>query len=452
MKTNHYDVFVIGSGIAGQTVAKKCVQNNLKVAIADKREFGGTCANRGCDPKKIIFQFTDLLEHTSRLKNVGIKKIPKLSWKKIQEYKTKFTNSIPISTEKKLTELGIDLYHQSPKFLNENEISVEGKTITAEYFVIATGKTAMTPNISGKELLEISDDILNLKKIPKSATFIGAGYVGIEFANMLAILGCKVTVIQKGDTILNQFDDFLVKELQKKLDKLSVNIIFNADVISVKKMRKNISLEYIIDKKKYQHKSRKIYSTIGRKPAVDLLLLDKANIEFDDSGVIVNDYLQSKTNKKVFACGDVSSLSLPLTPLSGLQGNIVANNILKTNSEKFNFPKVPSTVFTTPKLSAIGLSEDEAKKRYKNVVVYKGNVENWFNSRKSKQETYSYKIIINKRTDEIVGAQLLSQMANENINIFVLAINNKMKVSEYKKMIFTYPSFSSDLKNMFKDH
>ena len=223
MKTNHYDVFVIGSGIAGQTVAKKCVQNNLKVAIADKREFGGTCANRGCDPKKIIFQFTDLLEHTSRLKNVGIKKIPKLSWKKIQEYKTKFTNSIPISTEKKLTELGIDLYHQSPKFLNENEISVEGKTITAEYFVIATGKTAMTPNISGKELLEISDDILNLKKIPKSATFIGAGYVGIEFANMLAILGCKVTVIQKGDTILNQFDD---NEARRSLE-LLLNYVVN---------------------------------------------------------------------------------------------------------------------------------------------------------------------------------------------------------------------------------
>jgi glutathione reductase (NADPH) len=127
MDTKHYDVFVIGSGIAGQTAAKKCAENNLKVAIADNREFGGTCSTRGCDPKKIILQFTDLLENANRLHDVGVKKIPKLSWKKIQKYKSNYTDSIPLSTEKKLTQLGIDLYHQSPEFLNENEIIVEGK-------------------------------------------------------------------------------------------------------------------------------------------------------------------------------------------------------------------------------------------------------------------------------------------------------------------------------------
>jgi len=452
MDTKHYDVFVIGSGIAGQTAAKKCAENNLKVAIADKREFGGTCSTRGCDPKKIILQFTDLLENANRLHDVGVKKVPKLSWKKIQKYKSNYTDSIPLSIEKKLTDLGIDLYHQSPEFLNENEIIVEGKKVTADYFVIATVKVAMIPDIPGKEYLGISDDILNLKKIPKSVTLIGAGYVGMEFANMLAILGCEVTVLQRGSAILHQFDQFLVEELLKKLEKLGVNIIFNASVQSVKKLKKNLSVNYVVDGKKYKLKSRRIYSTIGRKPAVDLLDLEKANVKFDNSGILVDDYLQSKTNPKVYACGDVSSLSLPLTPLSGLQGNIVANNILKQQSDKFEFPLVPSTVFTTPNLSTVGLSGEEAEKKYKNILVYKGHVSGWYNARKAKQDTYSYKIIANKRTEKIVGAHLLSEMANENINIFMLAIVNEMTISQFKQLIFTYPAYSSDFKSMFKNN
>ncbi|WP_047548928.1 dihydrolipoyl dehydrogenase family protein [Psychroserpens sp. Hel_I_66] len=451
METTHYDVFVIGSGIAGQTVAKACIEKGLKVAITDKREFGGTCAIRGCDPKKIMMQFADLLQHTKQLKDLGVKKVPKIKWKAVQKFKSSFTNPVPKSTEKNLSELGIDLYHQSPKFISETEIMVEGKKISADKFVIATGYVPRTLEFEGAEFLKTSDDILNLKKIPKSATFIGSGYVGMEFAYMLSTMGCKVTILEVGAEALSQFDSFLVEKVVKSLKQNGVKFKFNAETISVKKLKKNRRITYKHKGKTKTIKSRMVINTSGRVPAIDLLDLEKANVTADGGGVKVNDFLQSTSNENVYACGDVSSKSLPLTPLSGLQGYIVGLNICFGNKKKFEDPLVPSIVFTHPNLSMVGYSEEEAKNRYKNIKIFKGDASNWYNAEKENADAYAFKIIANERTNEIVGAHLLSSQANETINILATAMNNNMTVDAFKKMIFTYPSYTNDLKSMLKN-
>ncbi|WP_044401013.1 NAD(P)/FAD-dependent oxidoreductase [Lacinutrix sp. Hel_I_90] len=448
MKTKHYNVFVIGSGIAGKTVAETCAKNKLTVGITDNREYGGTCANRGCDPKKVMLQFSALLEQSKRLNNLGVSKLPEINWKQVQNFKTEFTQKVPVSTEEHLKKLNIDLYHQSPVFISENKIIVEGITITANYFVIATGQIPRTLNIKGKKYLETSDAILDLEKVPKSASFIGAGYIGMEFATMLAVLGCNVTVFEYADSALLNFDSFLVEKLIAKMEKLGVAFIFNAEVAAIEKRTKNIRIKYTINGSKKRHKSRHVFNTGGRVPSISTLKLENANVDFDERGIIVNDFLQSKTNKKVYACGDVSNLSLPLTPLSGLQGSIVSENIINGNKKEFQFPLVPSTVFTQPNLSTVGLSEAEAKNRYKKVLIFKGDAQEWFNAKKGNEDTYAYKILANERTGEIVGAHILGHEANENINLLTVAINNKMTVSEFKRMIFTYPSYSNDLKYM----
>ncbi|WP_179318655.1 dihydrolipoyl dehydrogenase family protein [Winogradskyella helgolandensis] len=451
MKTKHYNVFVIGSGIAGQTAAKACVASGLTVAISDKREYGGTCSTRGCDPKKIVMQFADLAQHSNQLKGFGIKKSPKINWKAVQKFKTSFTKPVPSSTESDLKDLGIDLYHQSPKFISKNEVMVEGKTISADKFVIATGYVARPLEFEGSDLLKTSDDILNLKKIPKSAIFIGSGYVGMEFCYMLSTLGCDVTMIEASDTALTQFDSFLVEKLIKVLENNGVKFMFNTKPTAVKKLKKNLKLTYEKDGKSKTIKARKIFNTAGRVPAVEKLNLENAGIKADASGVLVNDFMQSTSHEEVYACGDVSSKSLPLTPLSGLQGYIAGHNIINGNSKEFENPLVPSIVFTKPQLASVGYSEEEAKSRYKNVIVYKGDTSDWYNAKKEHAEAYAYKILVNERTQKIVGAHLLSTQANETINILAMAINAGMTIREFKKQIFTYPSYTNDLKSMLKD-
>ncbi|MGB6152987.1 MAG: NAD(P)/FAD-dependent oxidoreductase [Pricia sp.] len=443
-----FDVFVIGSGIAGQTVAKACVEAGLKVAIADRREYGGTCSNRGCDPKKVLLSATEAWEIVKHLQGKGLKSMPKIKWKKLQKFKKKFTSAIPKKTEENLGQLGMKLYHQSPKFLDENTLSVEGKNVQADKIVIATGYEPRPLPINGAKYLQESDDFLNLKKLPKSIVFLGGGYVGMEFAHMAARAGKKITIIDTGDRPLQFFDQDLVKELVEYSKKLGIDFIFKADVTSVKKGKKKYKVSYKKGSKSASIKAHLVFNTAGRIPSISELDLEKGKVDFDEAGITVNGYLQSKSNPQVYACGDVSDQNVPLTPLSGRQGYVVGENIVKGNKKKLETPVVPSVVFTLPNLASVGYSEEEAKDRYKNVVVKQASVSHWFNAKRINAPVYAYKIILNERTEEIVGAHVLGPEAAETINLFAMAINTKMTADDIKRTIFTYPSWANDLKSM----
>ncbi|WP_149274463.1 dihydrolipoyl dehydrogenase family protein [Pareuzebyella sediminis] len=443
-----FDVFVIGSGIAGQTVAMACAKAGLKTAIADKREFGGTCANRGCDPKKVLLGATEILERAEHLKNKGIQKAPKLRWGDLQKFKRKFTRSIPKKTEENLSAAGITLYHQSPKFLDTQTLSVEGKTVDADKIVIATGYEPRPLSFKGSKYLKNSDDFLNLKKLPKSIVFLGAGYVGMEFAHMAARAGCEVTVVDTSERALTPFDPDLVEQLTEYSKKMGIKFIFKAETKSVERLLKNYKLTYKKNGKSKIIKCRSVFNTSGRVPSIAKLDLEKGDVAFSDKGIQSNAFLQSISNDNVYACGDVSDHGLPLTPLSGREGYVVAENIIKGNRKQIDLDIIPSVVFTLPHLASVGHSEEEARSRYKNIIVNQASVSNWFNAKRINAPVYSYKVILNARNEEIVGAHLLGPNAAETINIFTMAIKAKMKADEFQATIFTYPSWSNDLKSM----
>ncbi|MFD0798405.1 dihydrolipoyl dehydrogenase family protein [Maribacter chungangensis] len=448
MEVKNFDVFVIGSGSAGQTVAETCAKNGLTVAVADNRAFGGTCANRGCDPKKVLFSATEAWESTTNLNGKGIAGVPELNWGKLQKFKRKFTKLVPPGTESRFNDLGIVLYHQSPEFIDEQTLLVEGKTVRANNIVVATGLQPRRLNFEGNNLLKTSDGFLKLKKLPKSLVFIGAGYIGMEFAQMAARAGSKVIILDRGNRPLKSFDTDLVSHLTRASEQLGIQFLFNSEIKKIKKLRKNLKVSYIKDGKEQTLKSRSVFNTAGRVPAITDLNLEKGAVAFSKKGIKVNEYLQSTTNPNVYACGDVSNFGMPLTPLSGLQGAIVAENILQGNKKKIRTPMTPSAVFTLPNLASVGISEETAKRRYKEVEVNYASVPKWFNAQRINARAYVYKIISNKRTKVIVGAHLLSPNAAETINLFAMAIQTGMTTDVLQRMIFTYPSWGNDIKSM----
>ncbi|KPM32158.1 Glutathione reductase [Croceitalea dokdonensis DOKDO 023] len=448
MKPKNYDVFVIGSGSAGQTVAETCAKNGKTVAIADNRIFGGTCANRGCDPKKVLLAATEAYELSKNLEQKGIINAQTIDWKKLQRFKHSFTKAVPAATESRFYDLGIELYHQSPKFIDENTLSVEGKTIHANTIVIASGLVPKPLNFEGSNLIKTSDDFLGLKKIPKKMVFIGAGYIGMEFAHMAARAGSKVTVMEHGQRPLKAFDPDMTHHLTEISETLGIRFIFNSEVEKIKRLRKNYEVSYLQDGKKMRLKTRLVCNTAGRIPAIQALNLSKGKVAHSKKGVIVNQFLQNTTNPRVYACGDVANKGLPLTPLSGLEASIVAENILNDNTKDYEEPLVPSAVFTLPNLASVGLSEEEAKRTYKNVVINYESVPKWYNAKRINATGYAYKIISNKRTKRLLGAHLLSPEAAETINLFAMAIQNGMTTEQLKKMIFTYPTWCNDIKSM----
>lgn len=449
MAFKEYDVFIIGTGTAGKNVAKDCAAAGLKVGISDNREYGGTCANRGCDPKKVLMGISEILDKASKLKGKGITKFPEVSWEDVMAFKKTFVDAVPAFTEKNLDKLGIDLYHQSPSFLDENTLSVEGKTITANKIVIATGQVPMELKIPGREYALVSDDFLELKNLPATMLFIGAGYIGMEFAHIAARFGVKVTMMDFAPRPLTNFDEDMVNHLLEASKDLGIKFIFNAEVTGIEKLQKNFRVKAMQDGKEISATAAMVFNTAGRVPSIQDLDLEKGNVEYSKEGIVVNEYLQNTTNKNVFACGDVSaSKGLPLTPLSSEEARIVSTNILNKNSEKVDYPPQPSVVFTLPNLASVGLSEEEAKEKDLDFTVELKLVPGWFNAKRLNEKGYAYKTLVDNKTGQIIGAHLLGPEASEVINLFAMAIYAKLKHSDFKKMIFAYPSWGNDVKGM----
>lgn len=449
MAIKEYDVFIIGTGTAGKTVAYDCAADGMKVAIADNREYGGTCANRGCDPKKVLVGITETIHLSERLEGKGITAVPKVDWAALQKFKSTFTDAVPAATERDLKEAGIDMYHQSPRFLDENTLSIEGKTVKAKKIVIATGNKPMELKIPGRDYLKVSDDFLDLEELPESMVFVGGGYIGMEFAHIAARCGATVTVIEFGPRPLGLFDADIVSHLTKASEELGIKFIFNAKVSEVEELQKNYRVSFQKNGKTESVDARLVFNTAGRVPSIDDLDLDKGNVASEKTGISVNKYLQNTTNKSVYSCGDVSaSGSLPLTPTSSQEARIVSLNIRKGNHTKMDFPPVPSVVFTIPQVATIGLTEEEAKEKGYNYVVEYKSVPKWFNAKRINEKVYAYKTIVDKDRQIVLGAHIIASEAGEMINLFVLAMCGKLTTENLKAMIFAYPTWGNDIKGM----
>ncbi|WP_031426502.1 dihydrolipoyl dehydrogenase family protein [Flavimarina sp. Hel_I_48] len=449
MAVEEYDVFVIGTGSAGKKVADAAAEAGMRVAIADNREYGGTCANRGCDPKKVLVGVTQVLQHARNLEGKGIENPPKVNWKDLMAFKETFVDPVPFTTERALKKEGIKMYHQSPEFIDEETLSVEGKTVKAKKIVIATGHVPMELKISGREHVLTSDDFLELSELPESMIFIGAGYIGMEFAHIAARCGVKVTVIERSDKILNGFDAQLAEYLKEDSEKLGIKFIMNADVKSIEKLTKNFRVSTEQDEKEVEVKAELVFNTAGRIPATAALNLEKGNVAYEKGGITVNSFLQSTSNPKVYACGDVSaSGTLPLTPFSGQEGRIVAKNILKGNHLELEIPPTPSVVFTQPQLATVGMNEKEAKEAGHDFNVKEENVPDWYNAKHINAPRYAFKTLVDKNTGQILGAHLLSPDAGETINLFVLAMVGKLDTGTLKGLPLTYPTWGGDMKAM----
>lgn len=450
MGFEHFDAFVIGTGTAGKTVAKECAAKGMRVAIADNREFGGVCPLRGCDPKKVLYGLTEILERAQNLEGKGITHLPKHSWEDLMAFKETFVNAVPAATEKNLEKNGISLYHQSPKFLDENTLTVEGKTVTSKKIVISTGQKPRILEIPGAKYTLTSEDFLRLPRLPESMLFIGSGYIGMEFSHIAARMGVKVTVMDRSPRALKNFDEDMVAHLQQASEELGIKFIFNAEVKKIEKLRKNFRVTATREEKEITETAEMVFNTSGRVPSIDELDLEKGNVEFSKKGIVVNEFLQSISNPNVYACGDVSaSEGLPLTPLSSQEAAVVSANILnKEKTEKARYPPQPSVVFTLPNLASIGLSEKDAKEQGFDIRVEQKQAPDWFNAKRINAKMYAYKTIVDKKTEYILGAHLVGPEAAEIINLFSLAMAGNITVEKLKQIIFAYPTWGNDMKSM----
>ena len=439
-----FDVVVIGTG-SGSSVAKRCAAAGKKTAIIDYQPFGGTCAARGCDPKKVLVGIAHVLSLNNQLQGKGITNVATSSWKDLMQFKKTFTEPKISKTEEGLKESGIAAYHGRAKFITENTIQVNEDILYAEKFVIANGAAPVKLSIPGENLLIDSTAFLELEELPKEILFVGGGYIAFEFAHIVSRFGVKATIIHRGERPLKNFDADLVKLLMKASEELGIRIILNADVKSITKENNQFIVHANQDGKELAISTSLAVHAAGRTADIFDMGLEKMNISFSKKGVAVNDYMQSVSNGNVYACGDANDKGLPLTPVAAKEGIILADNLLKGNHKKIEYGHIPSNVFTIPALGAVGLAEEEAKIKNLKYTVHFKETTDWYSSRRLNELASGFKVLVDKETGLVIGAHLLGPNAEETINIFTLAMNAGIKADDLKKTIFSYPTNSSDI-------
>lgn len=444
-----FDVFIIGTGVAGTIIANKCAQNGLKTGIVDNRDYGGTCGLHGCVPKKILVGATEAVASSRNLEGKGISKAPSIKWKELIDFKNSFTDPIPENKEANFKENGISTYHGNPKFVAENQLKIDDDIIEAKKIVIATGAIPRVLGIPGEEHALSSDDFLEMEKLPKSILFIGGGYIAFEFAHIAARSGAKVTILDMASTSLPHFDKEIVEHLVDATKELGIELVMNTKVAEIKKNGDSFIVVGDNDGKKNEFKSDTVFNTSGRVPAIHNLDLDKANVRYSDNGIEVSNFMQSISNSHVYAAGDNTATDgLPLTPFATMEGHIVAANILVGNKKKPDYGVRPTVVYTLPALAMVGMTEEQAQKKKLDITVNYASVPNWYAAKHLGEKTYAFKVIIDKKNDLILGAHIIGPNAEETINVFAVAMQAGMQAKDLKTIPFTFPSASSDIVKM----
>jgi glutathione reductase (NADPH) len=441
-----FDLVALGTGSAAATAAWKCRAAGWKVAIVDSRPFGGTCALRGCDPKKVLVGAAEVIDWARRMEGNGIRaEGAKIDWRELMRFKRTFTEPVPEAREQSMVKAGIATFHGRARFVGPRTVQVGSEQLEGRAVVIATGARPATIGLPGAEHVIFSDQFLELDELPRRIAFVGGGYISFEFAHVAARTGAQVTILHRGARPLEGFDPDLVEQLVQRSRKLGIDLRLKAAVERIDKGPSGLTVRASGG---VELQADLVVHGAGRVPEIDDLGLEAAGIE-RERGVKVNDFLQSVSNPSVYAAGDAAqSGGKPLTPVAGYDGGIVAANLLKGNHRKPDFSGIPSVVFTVPPLASVGLSERAARERNLKFHVNHQSTVGWYSSRRTAEDTSGFKVLIDDDSGAILGAHLLGSHAEEVINLFALAIRQRLRAADLRDALFAYPTHASDVAYM----
>jgi glutathione reductase (NADPH) len=445
------DLVVIGVGMAGNVAARKCASAGWSVAVVDELPYGGTCALRGCDPKKILRRGAEIIDAARLMRGKGIDENDlAINWAELMAHKRTFTDNMPGRIQGGLEHTGVETLHGAVHFVNENTVELDdGTKLQAKKFLIATGAKPRPVTEPGNEYLIDSTDFLDLHSLPKHILFVGGGFISFEFAHIARRAGSEIVIIDRGARQLEQFDPDLVEKLSARSEKIGIRIFGETELISIKKADSGFVVSARQGGENQNWTADLIVHGAGRVPAIGDLDLDAAGVAYDKKGVTVSKYLQSTTNPNVYAAGDAAATpGAPLTPVAVFEGKVAASNMLKGNKATPDYRGVPSVVFTIPELVRVGMLESEAKDAGLDFRVAYSDTSNWYSNFRIGETCAATKILIDNETDEIIGAHMIGPEYAELVNFFGLAIRLGLKSRDLKQMISAYPSVGSDLGGM----
>ena len=419
------------------------------MAIIEKKAVGGTCALWGCVPKKVLISGEELANFNQRMAAAGLSSTTTPDWSELMAFKQRLTGSFSQDHRSSLQKHGIDIYEGTASFVGKTALRVGEVLLQSTYIHIATGACPRRLSIPGEKFMTTSSEFLYLAELPKRLVFIGGGYISFEFAHLAARYGRKATIIHRSEEVLKKFDPDLVALLVNASEKLGITVAINQPLMRIEKKIDELLVIVQAGGVEKVYCADMVVHGAGRVPDIADLNLEAAGIEASQDGVIVNEYLQSISNPRVYAAGDAAAGGQPLTPVAMAEGQVVADNLIHgSKRRRADYRVVPSVVFTLPKLASVGLQETEASKQGLQYDVKFRETADWLHNRRINEPFAGFKIILDRSTGRVLGAHLLDSHADDLINLFALAMQHNLTAADIKQVLYAYPTASSSIQYM----
>ncbi|WP_428428965.1 glutathione-disulfide reductase [Pararhizobium sp.] len=450
MASFDYELFVIGGGSGGVRSGRLAAAMGKKVAIAEEFRYGGTCVIRGCVPKKLYVYASQFAEHFEDAEGYGwTVGESTFDWKKLVAAKDKEITRLEGLYQKGLANAGAEILHTRAELTGPNTIKLldSGRTVTAERIVIAVGGHPSSHDaLPGHELCISSNEAFDLPELPKAIVIAGGGYIAVEFANIFHGLGVETTLIYRGKEILSRFDQDMRRGLHAAMEQKGIRILCEDLIQSVSK---NADGRLVVETKKHGALTAdQVILALGRVPNTKGLGLEAAGIAVNERGAIIIDAFSRTSAPGVYALGDVTD-RVQLTPVAIHEAMCFIETEYKGNPTSPDHDLIATAVFSQPEIGTVGLSEDEAGKKFEDIEIYRAEFRPMKATLSGRSEKTIMKLVVNAADRKVLGAHILGHEAGEMAQLLGITLKAGCTKDDFDRTMAVHPTASEELVTMY---
>ncbi|MCW5695285.1 MAG: glutathione-disulfide reductase [Bauldia sp.] len=448
MSRREFDLFVIGGGSGGVRAARAAARHGARVAVAEESRIGGTCVIRGCVPKKLMVYAARYADEFADSVGFGwTPGAPAFDWATMLRNIDREIDRLNQAYIRGLETAGAEIIHSRATIVAPTVVRIEatGEEVEARNIVVATGgRPNRADDIPGGELAITSDDMFRLETLPLRILIVGAGFVAIEFAAVMAGLGVATTVLHRGEEILRPFDRDMQRMMHESMERRGIAIRTRDELAAIERTPTGLLARTTAGA---AIEADQVLMAIGRTPNTTGFGLAETGVAVDPAGAIMVDRHCRTTVPHIFAVGDVTN-RVNLTPVAVREGQAVADTLFGGRETEVDHADIPHAVFGTPEIGAVGLTEETAREQYPSLDIYRAEFLPLRNRLSGRADRTLIKLLVDAATDRIVGCHIFGPEAAELIQLVGIVVKMRGRKADLDSVIALHPTAAEEIVTM----
>ena len=448
-----YDVIVIGSG-CGLNIVNEALEHGLSVALVDKGPLGGTCANLGCIPSKMLIFPAERIAEIQEAKKLGIETdIRNIDFKSIMERMRKAVWEDREHLRHELSYVdNLDFYEGEGHFVDDYTIEVNSQKVKGDRVFVASGSRPLIPPIKGLENVDYltNETVLQLTERPENLIVVGGGYVAVEYGHFFAAMGTKVTILEMADRLVLSEEPEIAETLKNEMNRrMSVHTGVQAEAVKSNTHDVTVVANDLSSGGRKEFTAQRILMAVGRRSNADLLNVENTGVELDKKGFIkVDEYLET-TRKNIFAVGDINGQQM-FTHVANVEASLAADNVIHGSKTKMDYSAAPHAVYSHPQIASVGMTEGAARKAHK-VLVGKARYSDVAQGQAMLEESGFAKAIVEADTGRILGFHVIGPYAPVLIQEVINAMAANISIDHIQAAMHIHPAITELIPRVFSN-